>query len=281
MVLVPRQFTPDGLAKDDQARGYVQRYPERFVAFIGGQRDDLWPSQAWYSYSASSFLREAETKLKDGSYRGLGEFIIRHYDYNRYVSTTHQSISGEQDLPVLTPVMRKVFELAGEARVPVLIHAEAETGIREQMDKLLREYPGTRVVWAHNCGRGPAENAAAFLAAHPQLMCDLAGMAVPYPSPFGWGMFGVDRGGWEWRPGSHATRVQQNDGTLVPSMKDLFERFPDRFMIGADIAHPPAYHRYGDVIIAFRRMLSQLQPETARKIGYENASRLYFREDPR
>ena len=30
------------------------------------------------------------------------------------------------------------------------------------------------------------------------------------------------------------------------------------------------------VIIAFRRLLSQLKPETAKKIGYDNAARLYF-----
>jgi predicted TIM-barrel fold metal-dependent hydrolase len=71
------------------------------------------------------------------------------------------------------------------------------------------------------------------------------------------------------------TRIQENDGTINPSMRDLFEQFPDRFMIGTDIAHPFAYSRYNDVIIAFRRLLSQLSPETARKIGYDNAERLF------
>jgi hypothetical protein len=71
------------------------------------------------------------------------------------------------------------------------------------------------------------------------------------------------------------TRVQNNNGTINPSMRDLFETFPDRFIIGTDTAHPFQYSRYGDDVAAFRRLLSQLKPETARKIGYANAVHLY------
>jgi predicted TIM-barrel fold metal-dependent hydrolase len=99
-------------------------------------------------------------------------------------------------------------------------------------------------------------------------------MAVPFPKPFGWGINNTS-GGIDFRPNSHVTRIQENDGTIIPSMRDLFESYPNRFMIGTDTAHPFQYPRYGDVIIAFRRLLSQLKPETASKIGQENAERIF------
>jgi Tat protein secretion system quality control protein TatD with DNase activity len=271
MALIPRHYKDDGGANDEMALAFAQRFPDRFIAFIGGQRGDLWPLSAWY---LGSFILEAEPKAKSGKFQGLGEFIILHYGYNKYVSTTHQNISGDQRLPLNTPLMNQLFQFGQKSGLPLLIHAEAEPDMSQQMWRMLQEWPKTKVIWAHNCGRAPASQVAEFLRAFPQLTCDLAGMSVPMPNPFGWGTFNT-RAGNDYRPNSHVTRIQENDGTINLSMRDLFEQFPDRFMIGTDIAHPFAYSRYKDVIIAFRRLLSQLSPETARKIGKDNAERLF------
>lgn len=271
MALVPRHYTDDGKATDEMALAFAQRFPDRFVAFIGGQRNDLWRLDAWFR---DFFLLEAEPKAMSGKFQGLGEFIILHYGYNKYVSTTNQDNSGDQRLPLNTRLMNRLFELGQKSGLPLLIHAEAEPDMSQQMRRMLQEWPKTKVIWAHNCGRAPASQVAEFLKTFPRLTCDLAGMAVPMPKPFGWGTFGT-RAGNAYRPNSHVTRIQDNDGTINPSMRDLFEQFPDRFMIGTDIAHPFAYSRYNDVIIAFRRLLSQLSPETARKIGNDNAEKLF------
>ena len=270
MALVPRHYTDDGKATDEMALAFAQRFPDRFVAFIGGQRNDLWQAADW---QRNSFFVEAEPKAKSGTFRGIGEFIILHYGYNQYVATTHQDISGDERLPLETPLMNRLFGLAQTSGLPILIHAEAEPDMSQQMRRMLQAWPKTKVVWAHNCGRAPASQIAEFLKTFPSLICDLAGMSVPMPNPIGWGTFGTIAGN-EYRPNSHVTRIQNNDGTINPSMRDLFEQFPDRFMIGADIAHPDAYTRYNDIITAFRRLLSQVSPETARKIGNDNAERL-------
>ncbi len=271
MVLAPRYYADDGKATDQMALAFVQRFPDRFVAFIGGQRMDLSGLDAW---SRDSFLLEAESKARSGKFQGLGEFIILHYGYNKYVSTTSQEYSGDVRLPLNTPLMNRLFDLGQKSGLPLLIHAEAEPDMSQQMQQMLQRWPKTKVIWAHNCGRAPAPQVAEFLRRFPLLTCDLAGMAVPMPNPFGWGTFGT-RGNFAYRPNSHVTRIQYNDGTINASMRDLFEQFPDRFMIGTDTAHPFQYSRYRDVIIAFRRLLSQLSPETARKIGNDNAERLF------
>lgn len=286
MVLMPRYYSDDGKATDEQAAEYVRRYPERFIAFIAGQRSGLWRPSAWTTEDAPDirgeegqwllisghrFLTEAESKLRSGRYSGLGEFIIHHYGYNRLVPTTDQSVSGDLELPVDTPLMFKIVDLAARYDMPVVIHAEAEAQTCEQMRRLLDRSPKTRVIWEHNCGRGPAEQIADFLKTYSNLTCGLGQMAVPMVSPYGYGT------GWPEGRSKHITVVQYNDGRINPKMRALFEAFPDRFIIGTDIAHPFQYSRYGDMIDAFRRLLSQLKPETARKIGYENAQKLFIR----
>jgi len=271
MALMPRYYTDDGFATDEMALAFEQRFPDRFIAFIGGQRVSLLPLNSWYS---DFFFREFESKAKSGKYYGLGEFIILHYGYNKYVGTTSRKASGDERLPLNTPLMNQLFDIGQKTGLPLVIHAEAELDMSQQMRHMLQKWPKTRVIWAHNCGRAPASQVAEFLRAYPQLICDLAGMSVPMPKPFGWGTFNT-RAGKDYKPNSHVTRIQENDGTINPSMRDLFEQFPDRFMIGTDIAHPFQYSRYIDVIIAFRRLLSQLSPETARKIGNDNAEKLF------
>jgi predicted TIM-barrel fold metal-dependent hydrolase len=211
---------------------------------------------------------------QSGQFQGLGEFIILHYGYNRYVGTTNRQTSGDQRLPLNTPLTNQLFELGQKPGLPLLIHAEAESDMSQQMRQMLQKWPKTKVIWAHNCGRAPASQLAEFLKTFPRLTCDLAGMAVPTPKPFGWGTFNT-RAGKDYKPNSHVTRIQENDGTINPLMRDLFEQFPDRFTIGTDIAHRYQYSRYTDLIMAFRRLLSQVSPETARKIRNDNAERLF------
>jgi predicted TIM-barrel fold metal-dependent hydrolase len=69
--------------------------------------------------------------------------------------------------------------------------------------------------------------------------------------------------------------VQDDSGKIVPEMKALFEAFPDRFVIGTDVAHTPMLTHYEYRIAIFRVMLAQLDAHTAGKIGYENAERLF------
>ncbi len=60
MVLMPRHYTsPEdgGLGSDEQALEYARRFPDRFIPFIGGQRDDLGPkSRIWDGGSDLYFL---------------------------------------------------------------------------------------------------------------------------------------------------------------------------------------------------------------------------------
>ncbi len=200
--------------------------------------------------------------------------VVLHHPYDSFAPVV-QFIKAAATDPNVLAIKQTLYRIGKESPlVPLLIHAEAEPQNVDQMRSLLDAAPDTTVIWAHNCGRANTRTITVMLRSYPKLTCDLAGMAVPFPKPYGWGTFGTIAGR-EYKPGSHVTRVQNNDGTINPSMRDLFETFPDRFIIGTDTAHPFAYSRYADMVAAFRRLLSQLKPETARKIGYDNAERLY------
>ena len=134
------------------------------------------------------------------------------------------------------------------------------------MERLLAAHPNAAFIWAHNCGRGGAPAISSFLSRFPNLMCDLGGMAA------------VERGGYGtfWPKKTPWMHVNEDGyGKLNPEMRDLFERFPRRFMVGTDAAHTPALRTYTSRIARFRELLSQLSLPAAKRIAYENAAELF------
>ena len=270
MVLLPRHYSGphNGAgASDELALDFAQRHPGRFIPFLGGQRDDLGPrSRVWRDPgSADALLHEFRDKLRAGRYRGLGEFILVHYAYE----VGGGEGGGEVRIRLDLDPMRRIAALAAEHGVPVLIHAEAEEAPARQAEALFAAFPRTRFIWAHNCGRASAEDTARRLRRFPNLMCDLGNMVNGPRTHGGYGQ--------EWprkTPWLHL--VQDETGRVLPEMKQLFETFPDRFMIGTDCAHTAALKTYEYRIALFRVLLMQLAPDAARRIGAENARRLFM-----
>jgi predicted TIM-barrel fold metal-dependent hydrolase len=207
-------------------------------------------------------LEAAREKLAGGAFRGMGEFIIRHYAYQNFGVQG----GGDVDLPLNTHLMDRIAALGAEFRAPVLIHLEAEPARAAEMERLLAAHPKTTFIWAHNCGRASAAATAGRLARFPNLMCDLGGMTAAEPG--GYGTFWPRKTPW-------IHLVEDGTGRLHPGMRELFERFPRRFMLGTDPAHTPALRFYLSRIERFRELLSQLTPATARRIAYENAAELF------
>ena len=60
-------------------------------------------------------------------------------------------------------------------------------------------------------------------------------------------------------------------------MREVYEAFPDRFMIGMDIAHAPGMNRenYSRRAQRFRELLAQLKPQTATMFVESNAIRIF------
>lgn len=247
---------------DEDALRLAERYPGRFFPLVGMQRSLLTGSHKWKSPNreVERLIEETERKLASGRFFGIGEFIVRHWSYSR-------GPDAEQDNPIYSTLMLKMSALAARFDVPMVVHMEGYPALVDDFAKLLAQYPNVRFVWAHNCGRSKAPVIRRMLASHPNLFCDLANMTNVGAAGYGTG----------WPRMEEFTALIEQDGVLFPDMKALFEEFPDRFMLGMDVAHAPGNNlqNYSRRVSRFRELLGQLRPETARKLAETNAIRIF------
>ncbi len=243
---------------DELALKLAETYPGRFYPVVGMQRPLLTGSDKWTTPDASveSLIRETERKLASGKFFGIGEFIVRHWAYS-------PGRHAEQDNPIYSELMRRFSMLAARYDVPLVIHMEGYPTLVADFSRLIAENPGTGYIWAH-CGRSKAAVIRNLMVRFPNLFCDLGGMT------------NVGTGyGSGWPRMEEFTSLIERDGVLFPEMKSLYEEFPDRFMVGTDIAHAPAMQNYSRRVRRFRELLEQLNPEARAKIAEQNAIRIF------
>ncbi len=249
---------------DEQALDYARRFPGRFIPFIGFQDGPLaTPAELWLSPNQREldFLNQVEGKLKSGKFFGWGEIVLRYY--GREAGRTGRK-EPEVNRPADSPLMFRIADLATRYQAPMIIHAEGEPLVVAAMGRLLRTYPDAQVIWAHNCGRQSAVEIRRLLNDHPNLFCDLGGMTN---TGDGYGS------GWP-RMLPWTFLVDDPSGQFFPEMKELFEEFPDRLMVGMDVYFLNSYQFYLPRTSRFRMWFPQLKPATAARLAHENAERI-------
>jgi predicted TIM-barrel fold metal-dependent hydrolase len=140
------------------------------------------------------------------------------------------------------PTVRRLAELAVERDLFLHAHTDDAT-----IGRMLDLYPRAKLLWAHAGMSAAPDSIARLLARSPRLWVELS-----------------------LRNGDIAPA-----GTLAADWRDLFVRFPDRFLVGTDTwvtsrwAEMPAYHR------DTRGWLAQLPADVAGRIASENGERLF------
>lgn len=240
----------------------ASKYPGRFFPLVGMQRPELTGSNKWLDPDATveAILNEAEVKLATGRFWGIGEVIVKHFAYS---SGRH----AEQENPIYSPFMQRLSLLATRFDVPIVLHMEGAPRLVKDFSRLLQENSRVRYVWAHNCGRSRAPVIRAMLENHPNLYGDLAAMTNVGERGYGIG----------WPRMEEYTALIEKNGVLFQEMREIYEAFPDRFMIGMDVAHAPGMNpkNYGQRGQRFRELLAQLTPQTAAAFAEHNAMRIY------
>jgi len=261
------RFVNDGEGSDEQALDYARRYPGRFIPFVGMQRGELNYRGFWGGNRDSlTILAQTEAKLATGEFFGMGEFMLRFYPYRTQLGIVANS---DMDYPPFSDVMRKFADLSAKYRAPMIVHAEAEPEVADEMRKLLEAHPEAILVWAHNCGRSSAEAIAAMMARYPNLHADLSGMVYSGgPNPEGYGTYWPRRTRW-----MHL--VVDEYGAVSADMLKVFNQFSKRFVIGTDTAHARVYDHYHIRLGRWRYFFSQVSPEAMHDIAYRNAERLF------
>lgn len=141
-----------------------------------------------------------------------------------------------------TAVVKKTVDFA--VAHDLYLHAHAD---EEAVEILMRHNPRAKIIWAHT-GFGLApDRVAALLAKYPNL----------------------------WGELSYRSGIVGSGGTLTPEWRSLFERFPDRFLLGSDTWTNERWAAYGEIMSGYRGWLAQLPPATAARIAHGNARELF------
>ena len=162
---------------------------------------------------------------------------------SRSVSYTHLHLHGEEARRPLVAQMVRFARKHG-----LMLHAHSDV----QALKILFElYPEARIIWAHTGFSLPVEEVENMLNTYPGLIAELS-----------------------YRAGISSASAGKLD-KLSDDWLRLFERFPDRFLLGSDTWVDERWDKYQQIMGSYRPWLNQLPPLVAQKIAWGNAVRLF------
>jgi hypothetical protein len=124
------------------------------------------------------------------------------------------------------------------------LHAHADD---EAVEILMRHNPKARIIWAHTGFGLSTDRVTAMLSKYPKL----------------------------WGELSYRSGITDGAGKLTPEWRALFERYPDRFLLGSDTWVPERWASYGEIMAGYRAWLAQLSPKIAAQIANGNAKALF------
>ena len=175
---------------------------------------------------------------------GVGDYIearVRQYPHEGIGEFHINSIDPRDE-----PLLKRIIALAIEKNIPLHVHSD-----REPIEYLYRLEPDLTIIWAHAGMTEPAAVIGEMMARYPSLYADT----------------------------SYRERdILHYSGEIDVEWRELLERFADRFMVGSDTWINAQWAGYDRLISMNRGWLAHLTPDTARKIAYQNAERLFGRK---
>ena len=124
------------------------------------------------------------------------------------------------------------------------LHAHADD---LAVEILMRHNPRARIIWAHTGFGLATDRVAELLSKYPKL----------------------------WGELSYRSGIVDGSGRLTAEWRGLFERYPDRFLIGSDTWISERWASYGDIMETYRAWLGQLSPDIAAQNAHGNARALF------
>ena len=140
------------------------------------------------------------------------------------------------------PQVRYVVAFA--AQRDLYLHAHADD---EALEILFRHNPKAKIIWAHTGFSTTPEKVEAYLQRYPTVWCEL----------------------------SYRYGITDGAGKLTAEWRRLFEKYPDRFLVGSDTWINERWDSYGSIMDGYRGWLAQLPRAIAEKIAYRNAERMF------
>lgn len=140
------------------------------------------------------------------------------------------------------PQVKTMVDFA--VRHDLTLHAHADD---EALEILFQHDPRAKIIWAHTGFSTAPEKVEAYLQRYPTLWCEL----------------------------SYRYGITDIGGKLSQAWKRLFEKYPERFLVGSDTWIDERWDGYASIMGGYRQWLVQLPTEVAEQIAYRNAERLF------
>jgi predicted TIM-barrel fold metal-dependent hydrolase len=183
---------------------------------------------------------QLDVELARTKARVMGEAHIRH-------------VERQIERDPSAPAFMQILQLSAQRGVPIVIHDDLTPAASASLEAALAAHRQATIVLAHAGGAKPAA-LEGLLARNANLMIDLSGMHF-----------------------QRTPALAKEKGPLDPAWKALIVKRPDRFLIGLDVwaarlFEPAALDR---LLTWTRRVLGELPPEIAERVGWKNAAALY------
>ncbi len=268
--MLPDTFDHPGHYDAEVILPAAKKYPGKLAVLGGGGTLNAMIQQSVASGDRSSGLRtkfrnRAEELLREGIV-GFGEMTAEHFD----------GTTPYQYAPADHPLFLLLADIAAQHDVPIDLHMEAvpaemplPSGLKsppnparlheniKAFERLLAHNRRVKIIWAHfgadATGYRTPDLARRLLKAHSNLYIEIK--ADPL------------------NPGKNYPLL---DGKIKPNWLELYQDFPDRFIIGTDQHYPEpqtSEQRWQTVVL----LLNQLPENLRRKIGMENVLHIYGR----
>ncbi|WP_430398606.1 amidohydrolase [Ferrovibrio sp.] len=165
------------------------------------------------------------------------EYLESRLKQYRYVAIGELHVYGaDADLPVV----RRMVQLAKQHNLFLHLHGDAEA-----VDRVFKQWPEARILWAHS-GFDRPEAVAAMLEKHKALWADLA--------------FRSD---------------QASNNKVSDAWRPVFLKHADRFLVGTDTFTPERWYYVTEHAKYSRGWLADLPQDVAEKIAYRNGDAIF------
>jgi amidohydrolase family protein len=229
-------------------------FPQRF--FMGtpkpfDQHEDL----------SGYFVEKTTAHLRDERYQFVGEILFAHADK----AHGEQTQTGERFVAPDGKNVTRLLSALEQRPVPVMLHWEVYDWNRDwpAFHALYSRFPKITFVWPH-AGFASHEQVALVLASHDNVVVTLSKKERAKRS-----LSSEEKNEMLGEP------VVDACGRLLREWRDLFAKYPDRFMFATDAHKDHRWARYAEIVEQWRLILGQLPDPLAQSLAWRNAERVY------
>ena len=256
--LSPSTIWLGGTQEDYGIPKLSEQYPNRIVSLYGGPAMRMiyrvFEAGHYTPGQQKKFVRLLEQAMRSGKYKGFGEIGLHHMETVK---------RNGPIIPADHPWMLILADVAAKYDVPIDIHMEATDENLAALERLLAHNRKAKIIWAHTgwseLSQATAEVWERLMARNPNLYGSLK-----HRTPTA-------------RPPSPKINLRTKSGAIAPEWLHLLERFPDRFMVGADIG-PGVFVKGGNDFRHLKHMqafLHRLPKRLLAPITRDNAIRVF------